>query len=202
MKKMLVLTLCAAILSGCSSAPVEEAVQNQQAQQSTAVQVEATTTAAPSVANEQGSNGEITLDDAKAIALSSAGISADVATFTKAQKERDDGRTEYEIEFVANGIEYDYEINALDGSVISNSQKNKQIQVQSIGIGEAGAKSAVLNDAGLAEGNVTFTEISLDRDDGRDIYEIEFVSGDIKYNYEVDAKSGTILEKEQESVYN
>lgn len=57
------------------------------------------------------------------------------------------------------------------------------------------AKAKALEDAKLTAGQVTFTKAKLDRDDGRDIYDIEFYTNDHKeYDYEIDARTGEVLE--------
>ncbi len=60
----------------------------------------------------------ITAAKAKEIALNHAGVSADSATFVKVELDTDDGVQVYEVEFCVGATEYDYEINALTGSVI------------------------------------------------------------------------------------
>ena len=61
----------------------------------------------------------IGVDAAKSAALSHAGISnSSGVTFGKAKLENDDGYTLYEIEFYANGMEYDYNIDAFSGAVL------------------------------------------------------------------------------------
>ncbi len=64
-------------------------------------------------------NETISADRAKEIALEDARISASDAVFKKAKLDRDDGRLEYEVEFYAGSMEYEYEINAETGSIIS-----------------------------------------------------------------------------------
>ena len=60
---------------------------------------------------------EITEDAAKEIALEKAGMTADQVRFTKAHLDNDDGRLEWEIEFVADGMEYEFDIDAQTGNV-------------------------------------------------------------------------------------
>ena len=60
---------------------------------------------------------EITEDAAKEIALEKAGMTADQVRFTKAHLDNDDGRLEWEIEFVADGMEYEFDIDAHTGNV-------------------------------------------------------------------------------------
>lgn len=59
-------------------------------------------------------------------------------------------------------------------------------------IGEEAAKQIALQHAGGSQ--VSNTKVHLDRKDGKVIYEIEFYVGSDKYEYEVDAYSGKILE--------
>ena len=77
----------------------------------------------------------------------------------------------------------------LSGSFMSFAANNSYIGVEK-------AKAIALKDAGL--GSATFTKAKLDTDDGVKIYDIEFRSGNMEYDYEIDAKTGTILEKDAE----
>ena len=42
-------------------------------------------------------------------------------------------------------------------------------------------------------------EIDTDDDDGRIVYEIEFVCGGFEYEYEIDASNGNIIKSEKEA---
>ena len=63
---------------------------------------------------------KISLEQAKSIALKDAGVAAGSATFTKAKLDKDDGKLEYEIEFVANGKKYEYDILASNGRILKS----------------------------------------------------------------------------------
>ena len=65
-------------------------------------------------------------------------------------------------------------------------------------IGYAKAKSIALNHAGLSENQAYDMDVELDDEDGRLVYEIEFKSGNMEYDYEIDAVSGAILKHEAE----
>lgn len=65
----------------------------------------------------------IGVDKAKSIALSKAGLSSKNVTFTKAKLEKDDGIYIYEIEFETSSKEYEFEINAVNGSIVSYSSE-------------------------------------------------------------------------------
>ena len=60
----------------------------------------------------------ITEDAAKQIALEQAGKIAEQVRFTKAHLDNDDGRLEWEIEFVEGGMEYEFDIDAHTSAVL------------------------------------------------------------------------------------
>lgn len=73
----------------------------------------------------QGTGGTcIGLDRAKSIALSHAGLSAGQVRFVKARLDRDDGRWEYEIEFISGSWEYEFEIDAYSGAILSYGKES------------------------------------------------------------------------------
>ena len=57
------------------------------------------------------------------------------------------------------------------------------------------AKEIALKNAGLAANQVTFSKQKLERENGRQVYDIEFYTSDYReFDYEIDAVTGTILE--------
>ena len=62
---------------------------------------------------------DIGKDAALEAALQDAGVTEEEATRLKTSKDSDDGRAVYEIQFDANGTEYDYEIAAEDGTILN-----------------------------------------------------------------------------------
>ena len=73
------------------------------------------TTNNPSANNSQN----ITLDEAKNIALKDAKLNTSDVVFTEAKQELDDGKTVYDIEFYHDYNEYNYEIDVTNGTIIS-----------------------------------------------------------------------------------
>ena len=71
--------------------------------------------------NQQSNSGEtsITVEEAKQIALSHAGLSSSQVSFIQSELDFDDGVQKYEVEFNHNYIEYSYEIDANTGSILS-----------------------------------------------------------------------------------
>ena len=161
--------------------------------------------------NTSQTAGEITVEEAKTIALEHAGVKAADATFIQAKRDYENGRSVYEIEFVVvsgNGyLEYDYDIATADGSIVSydydiegytapiTTQPGTTQTTGSITVEEA--KTIALNHAGLTADAVTFVKAKQDYDDGRLVYEIEFVTssgnGYLEYDYEIDAATGSVV---------
>ena len=55
---------------------------------------------------------------AKCIALAHAGIAEDAAIFESVELDEEDGVTVYELDFIANGVEYEYELDAHTGAIL------------------------------------------------------------------------------------
>ena len=64
------------------------------------------------------------------------------------------------------------------------------------------AKAIALADAGLTEEEVTFTKEKLDWDDGVAVYNIDFHTSDMEYEYEINAATGVIMDRSQEVFRN
>ena len=165
-------------------------------------------TANPTTPSQPGTtSAAITANRAREIALEHAGLSASGVQFLKTQTDWDDGRLVYEVEFVTgNGNvwkEYDYEIDANTGRILDVDYDAETVYDTGVSNGNAAtaletAKKTALEHAGLTASQVQFVKAQTDRDDGRLIYEIEFVvkSGNVwkEYDYEIDASTGRILD--------
>ena len=147
-------------------------------------------------------SGDIGSEKAKSIALNHAGVTSSTAKFVKVERDRDDGRLLYEVEFYAGNKEYDYEILASDGTILSYDADIEGYRIpsssSSSNIGAEKAKQIALQHAGLSASDVNFVKVEFDYDDGRAEYEIEFHHNFREYEYTIDAASGTILEAERD----
>ena len=65
-------------------------------------------------------------------------------------------------------------------------------------ITKAEAKAIALQHADLEEAEVRFVKGTLDYDDGRAEYKVDFRQGGLEYGYMIDASTGKILEYDQE----
>lgn len=79
------------------------------------------TTTAPGPVTTEPPPTYIGTDRALEIALAHAGVTPD--TVEKNELDKDDGVMVYELDFIANGIEYEYEINALTGEIIDHKSE-------------------------------------------------------------------------------
>ena len=159
----------------------------------------------------------IGINAAKEAAFKDAGVAAADATVSTAGLDKKDGIFFYQVDFSADGTEYQYAVDAVTGVVIEaaavnpipgtgtpeGSVSDPGDPTESSGTAadtgtsidsSADALAAACAHAGLSEKEVFFQEVKLDHDHGRDIYEVEFVSADgTEYEYEIDATDGSIL---------
>lgn len=208
-------------LSACGSQNPTETTRSAAEVSSVSAETDQTSSAVPATAADpsqaQTASGtqaaspsgqtEIGEEAAKQTALSDAGVSESDTVYLSVKRDFDDGRLLYDVEFYAGSTEYDYEIDAYSGSVLSFDQDIEHYSPDPAPASDAAvsleaAKSAALDAAGLTEDAVTFTKTKLDRDDGIALYEIEFVSGETEYEFEISAADGSILEYNRESIYD
>ena len=86
-------------------------------------------------------------------------------------------------------------------SVIDNAKNATTDQENSMnlmaGITASDAKDAALKHAGLTEAQVSDVDIDLDRDNGKLIYEVDFNSGNIEYDYDINAETGEVISSDK-----
>lgn len=153
-----------------------------------------------------GTQATITLEDAKTLAITHTGLQASQVTMKKAELDYDDGRLLYDIEFYTADLkELNYEIDAVTGTIIQwdFDLKNYAPAVSpdtgnntkpASGLSMEDAKAKALSMAGLGSADVRWKKAKLDRDDGRQVYELEFYYGNLEYEVELDAATGTVLD--------
>ena len=141
-------------------------------------------------------SGDIGMEAAKSAALKHAGLST--AVFTKAERDYDDGRLEYELEFHTDSAAYEVTVDAATGRVLDYEKENLRGSTGSTDIGAQAAKAAALKHAGLSESQVRELQAEWDNENGRAVYEVEFKSGGMEYDYVIDAATGAVLDHEVE----
>ena len=147
-------------------------------------------------------------------ALADAGLTQADITLLEISLDTDDMLRLYEIEFYTATAEYDYDVDAVSGTVCGTSieyfAENETVRpgqqpaspetvASAQGISREKARSIALSDASLSAADVTFTKTKLDPEDGMLMYEIEFVTAAAEYEYEIDAVTGAIRERSIET---
>ena len=149
----------------------------------------------------------ISAETAKSKALAHAGLSASQVTFVRATLDWDDGRSVYDVEFYTSDYkEYDYEIDANTGAVLSfdyDADHYTRPTQPSTGtdIGLEKAKSIALGQVSGASSS-HIRQAKRDYDDGRLEYDVKIVYNNYEYEFEIDGTSGTILSRDVESIWD
>lgn len=159
----------------------------------------------PAAPSAPSAGSFITAEAAKTAALNHAKLTAEQVTFTKQKLEWDDGKQIYDIEFYTSDYkEYDYEIDAKTGAVLSFDYDAGSITPPASSGGtitrEKAQEIALAKVPGATAQNVK--KLKTDRDDGQLIYEVEIVYNEIEYDFEISAADGTILDMDAESIYD
>ena len=162
------------------------------------------------------SGKKITADEAKAAALAHAGVKASDARVLKVSLDYEDGVAVYEVDFIVGRIEYEYEIHAASGRVLSHekdveddlpvhtppadtdSAAPNPNEPQPERLTAAEAENAALKHAGVKRADARFERTELDEEEGRTVYEVSFRVGNTEYEYEIDAYSGKVLSHEKD----
>ena len=152
-----------------------------------------------------------------------AGTTALDSATAEVDSELDESPAHYEVELHTAWGEFEYLVDAYTGKVLSGqkdllstvSARNDTVKPSqpvsppaqssqpaqpsgSADIGHAKAKSIALNHAGVSENEAYDMDIELDNEDGILVYEVEFKSGNMEYDYEINAATGAILKHETE----
>ena len=157
----------------------------------------------------------IGMDAARTAAEEHAGTTALDSVTAEVDPELDESPAHYEVELHTAWGEFEYLVDAYTGKVISGqkdllttastpnettkpSDQKPDPSGTAQDIGYAKAKSIALNHAGVSENEAYDMDIELDNEDGILVYEVEFKSGNMEYDYEINAATGAILKHESE----
>ena len=154
--------------------------------------------------NKANKAKKISADKAKQIALGDAKLAEKDVTFVKVELEFEDNRLVYDVEFYSGNVEYDYDIDAVSGAIVSSDRdiENYSIPAQqttvapAADIGVEKAKEIALAHAGV--GSARFTKAKLDYENGIKVYEIEFKVGNMEYEYDINVSNGAIISSSAE----
>lgn len=186
-----------AVTSGDDQADDGAAAQTSGAQESSASAAQTDDASASSAQQSTASSGGIDEAQARSIALEHAGVAESDAKFYRVERDNDDGRAVYEVEFYSGNTEYDYEISAETGEILSYDSDIEGWAAQSASSTPGSAvtleqaRELVLERVpGAAASDV---QIEQEREDGRDIYEGEVYYDRTEYEFEIDASTGSFI---------
>ena len=155
-------------------------------------------------ANKANKTKKISADKAKKIALGDAKLAEKNVTFVKVELEFEDNRLVYDVEFYSGNVEYDYDIDAVSGAIVSAdkdienyvipAQPSTEAQASEISVEKA--KQIALSYAGV--GSARFTKAKIDYENGVKVYEIEFKVGNMEYEYDINVVNGAIVSSSAE----
>ncbi len=121
-------------------------------------------------------------------------------------------KTSYKATGLKKGTSYKFQVrpyrNAVDSRYygefedISAKTSSGSAAASSDVLSQSKAKSIVLADAGVSASSASFIRVHLDRDDGVRVYEIEFTAGDMEYEYEINAVTGKIRDRDVDSIWD
>lgn len=136
--------------------------------------------------------GTITRERALEIALAKAGLTADAVHDIDIELDRDDGVLHYDVDFETATAEYEFEIDAATGKLLTERP------TEAASITRDAAINAALAHAGVAKNATRELSAELDRERLGTVWEVEFESGTWEYSYEIDAATGAVLRSEKE----
>ena len=147
--------------------------------------------------------GTKTGSDALGIALKDAGLRKSDVKMVEVEADERDGCSTFEIEFIAKAdkTEYEYEIAADSGRILEKSVEYKYKHSKSKKkIGKRAAIKAVSKFSGIKRSVIKkgTCKYTYKHREGR--YKIEFNKADFRYEYEVLAPTGKIIEFEYEII--
>ncbi len=147
---------------------------------------------------------KISADKAKKIALGDAKLAEKDVTFVKVELEFENNRLVYDVEFYSGNVEYDYDIDAVSGAIVSAdkdienyvipAQPSTEAKATEISVEKA--KQIALSHAGV--GSARFTKAKIDYENGVKVYEIEFKVGNMEYEYDINVVNGAIVSSSAE----
>jgi len=169
------------------------------------------TTAMPGIhaSGNASDKSYIAKETATQTALTHAALTAEQVAMLKTEFDCEDGVMCYEVEFVYNGTEYEYEIDATTGEILKTESEAEESddeddpddvfpESEQAYIAPDAVKTIVLTHAGVDETAVIQYDCEEDVENGAAVYEIEFRCGDTEFEYCVDAVTGEVLSAQTE----
>ena len=188
--------LLLACLAGCGAQ--QSTIGGQAVPASSALEAPSGQEPAPSPSsapNGGSSSGEISREEALAIALDNAGVPEGDAYNIKNETDRDHGIPIYDIEFETEYGDYDFEIAIDGGRIVGADYEVDEEWLDALGGSQVSLEEAAAIAVGKVPGSsaadVTIWEES---GDGRGRYEGELSFDGMKFEFEIDPQTGLIFD--------
>ena len=147
-------------------------------------------------AGRSGRGSAIGGGNAQNFAFADAGVDPVDARAVSVDYERFQDGFVYEVEFTAGDTEYEYKIDAEDGSVVKKESKTVlPLDDGSPAVTPEEAQAIALADAGLAQEEVELTGAELGAEQGMPVYQIKFRADNTEYAYQINAQTGRVYSK-------
>ena len=139
--------------------------------------------------------GEISREEALAIALDNADVPEGDACNIKNETDIDNGIPIYDIEFETDYGDYDFEVAMADGRIVGADYEVDEEWLDALGGSPVTAEEAASIVAGKVSG-ASAADVSVweESGDGRGRYEGELFLGGMKYEFEIDPQTGKIFD--------
>ncbi len=135
-------------------------------------------------------------------ALADSGVAPENVLASRVKQDMDDGQTRYDVEIYAVNADYEYELDETGTRILERERESYSLDWNTpsgASFTKEQAVDAVLAKvAGSTQNNL---RMEAERDDGRTVYEGEVIADDRKYEFEIDASTGTFLEWNEEALF-
>ena len=136
----------------------------------------------------------VSIDEVKAREIALQEVENGV--ITKLEYDLDAYVPHYDIEILDGITEYEFEISAVDGSILRQSNKVNPTSTHQVSIDEAKAREIALQEVA----NGVITKFKYDLDYYIPNYDIEVSDGTTEYEFEISAVDGSIISREVEKI--
>ena len=189
-----------ALTAGSSASGDTGAAASSQAVQASAPAAASSSSASAS-SSSAAAGGAVTEDQAKAAALSAAGIQeSDLIGFT-VRPERDDGRQTYQVDLYTASADYEIDVDMTTGQVLGQEQERYDMSWTTPDgasvTKEAAIQSVLERVSGATEANL---RMQVERDDGRTLYEGSVIYNGKDYDFEIDVQTGEFISWSEEAL--
>ena len=139
--------------------------------------------------------GEISREEALAIALANAGVPEGDAYNVKNETDSDNGIPLYDIEFETDYGDYDFEVAMADGRIVGADYEVDEEWLDALGGSQVSLEEAAAVVAGKVHGSSPEdVKIREESGDGRGRYEGELSFDGMKFEFEIDPQTGLIFD--------